>query len=288
VFVALRYTRTGALSSTRHCPKARRTRDERMAKQSVTSDDDRSCAADQAQPGAFSYEGRDLEAMAFATNYHRSILNVFRPYLGRHVVEIGSGTGAFTRLIVQEPIDRLTAIEPSPEMFPLLERAIAPAGRVQVQALNGCLADGVAELRLQAVSSCVLVNVLEHIEGDLDELLRVKEVLDVGGHVCVFVPALMALYSRFDAVIGHCRRYTKGELESKARQAGFEICYSRYFDLLGVVPWWLRFRLLKADGLSVHAVQTYDRFGVPLMKLLDRAHGPPIGKNVIMVARRVT
>ena len=73
-----------------------------------------------------------------------------------------------------------------------------------------------------------------------------------------------------------------------ARQAGFEICYSRYFDLLGVVPWWLRFRLLKADGLSVHAVQTYDRFGVPLMKLLDRAHGPPIGKNVIMVARRVT
>ena len=65
------------------------------------------------------YPGRDLEAMSFAVNYHKWILNEFRPYLGKSVVEVGAGTGSFSELLIEERIERLTLIEPS-AMFDVL------------------------------------------------------------------------------------------------------------------------------------------------------------------------
>ena len=48
---------------------------------------------------AAAYAGRDLESMSFARNYHRWILDTFAPYLGTRLVEVGAGSGSFSRLI---------------------------------------------------------------------------------------------------------------------------------------------------------------------------------------------
>lgn len=242
-----------------------------------------------AASGSFRYEGRDLEAMDFAVNYHRLILETFRPYLGARVVEVGAGSGSFTRLLAAEPIAALTAIEPAPEMFARLQGTVSGLrGDVAVSAVNGYLDDFSAQLRGGGVSSCVLVNVLEHVEDDVAELARVREVLDAGGHACLFVPALMALYSPFDEAIGHIRRYRKQELEDKCAAAGLTVCHARYFDLLGILPWLVRFKLLRARGLGAGSVRAYDSLGVRLMRMLESRVAPPVGKNVIVVARRDT
>src|SRR5262245_64262961 len=63
------------------------------------SPDDRQTLSDlPLQP--WNYPGRELEFMDLAVNYHRWILERLRPYLGRRIVEVGAGTGAFSQLLL--------------------------------------------------------------------------------------------------------------------------------------------------------------------------------------------
>ena len=235
---------------------------------------------------SFEYAGRDLESMGNAKQYHRHILRLFGPYLGRHVAEIGAGDGEVTKLIAELAPDRITAIEPSDKMFALLKRSAAAITGPTVTPREGFLSDFAGQLQQQPADSFIYINVFEHIEDDLAEMRRVYELLPSGGHLCIFVPALPSLYSEFDRSIDHFRRYRRRELEAKVRQAGFSVRFSRYFDLLGVVPWWVKFKLLKSKGLNPGAVKAYDRFGVPVIRAVESVIAPPVGKNVILVARK--
>lgn len=66
------------------------------------------------------YGGRDLEATCFALNYHRWVFDIFKPYLGTRVVEVGAGTGSFSSLLIPHRVESLSLIEPSHYMYELL------------------------------------------------------------------------------------------------------------------------------------------------------------------------
>src|SRR5829696_764474 len=70
------------------------------------------------------YVGKDLEAMSFAVNYHKWILEEFRPFLGKKLVEVGAGTGSFSEMLIEENPKNLALVEPS-EMFAFLEQNIS-------------------------------------------------------------------------------------------------------------------------------------------------------------------
>jgi len=144
----------------------------------------------------------------------------------------------------------------------------------------------IAIVRHQRPDTIIYVNVLEHIEDDRAELAMIYDSLEEGGHALIFVPALMALYGPFDERIGHYRRYSKGEIEEKCRSAGFEIVLSKYFDLAGVLPWFVKYRLLRSDSLGSGAVKIYDKLVVPIAKPFERLINIPLGKNVLMAVRK--
>ena len=83
------------------------------------------------------YFGRDLEAMSFAVNYHRWILREFDGFIGQHLLEVGAGTGSFSRLLLEKNPATFVAIEPSSNMYPLLEGALQDYSNAQ--AINGLL-----------------------------------------------------------------------------------------------------------------------------------------------------
>lgn len=134
--------------------------------------------------------------------------------------------------------------------------------------------------------SIIYVNVLEHIADDVGELALVHRTLAPGGKIFIFVPALQSLYGAFDEQVGHHRRYTRSELVDKCERAGFRIIDSRYFDLLGVLPWWVKYRLLKSSELEPRAVAAYDRYVVPAARRLEARLRPPLGKNVLLIAEK--
>ncbi len=154
------------------------------------------------------YFGKDLESMSFAKNYHRWILAEFSPYLGQNIAEVGAGTGNFSILLLETNIRKLKAFEPSDNMFPLLKKTLSKDKRACVE--NNFFGRTITEE--EHFDSVLYVNVLEHIEDDMSELIKAHDALVSGGHLLIFAPALPALYSNMDRQIGHFRRYTKKNL----------------------------------------------------------------------------
>lgn len=233
------------------------------------------------------YVGKDLEAMSFAVNYHKWILDEFRPFLGKRVVEVGAGSGSFSELLLQENLDCLTLVEPS-EMFESLTANVSQIKKqTPVDFYKSIFSQVAAEIAgKQKPDSIIYVNVLEHIEDDAGELKYIYETLERGGRCFIFVPALMSLYGEFDRKIGHFRRYTKREVEAKCKSAGFKIVKSKYFDLAGILPWFVKYKLLKSDSLDSGAVTLYDQLAVPFVKGMERFLRPPLGKNVLLIAEK--
>ena len=229
---------------------------------------------------AANYPGRELEAMSFAVNYHDWIVAELAPFLGRRVAEVGAGIGSVSSLLLRQPIERLEAFEPSANMFPQLAARLA--GEARAHAVNAFFG---AKLPAEPFDSVAYINVLEHIEDDRGELGRAFAALRPGGHLLVFVPALAWLYSDFDRRIGHARRYSRAGLRDLARAAGFEVVRAKYFDVAGVLPWFVNFVLLRR-GLGAGGVALYDRLVVPPMRRVEGWIPPPFGKNLLMVARR--
>lgn len=231
--------------------------------------------------GSFDYEGRDLEAMAHAPNYHAWIRDELAGCLKGDVLEVGAGAGTFTQALLAASPRSLTSIEPSPAMHALLVARHGGDPRVTVRpATTSELEAGTA--RFDAI---VYNNVLEHIADDLAEMRRAHSLLRPGGTLLVFSPALPWLMSAFDRRVGHVRRYRRRELGKHAESAGFRVERLHYVDLPGILPWYL-FMVLGGVMLNPRNVGSYDTYAVPLVRRIERLVRPPIGRNVLMVARR--
>jgi len=226
------------------------------------------------------YPGRELEAMGSANHYRRWIVDSVAPYLGRDVAEVGAGIGSISSLLLAKPIDRLTAFEPSDNMYPHLAAAVA--GDARARSIHGLFGP---EQAGRGYDSVVYINVLEHVEHEREELDRAREALRPGGHLLVFVPALAWLFSAFDREVGHFRRYSLPGLERVVEHANFEIVHSRYFDFAGVLPWYVYFTLM-GRSMSRGSVSLYDHVVIPPMRVVEGIVRPPIGKNILLVARR--
>ena len=237
---------------------------------------------------AVAYVGRDLESMSLARNYHRWILDLFAPHLGRRVVEVGAGTGSFSELLLAREPEALTLVEPSNEMHRLLVEHVGRLPtRARVRIHNDTFARVARRLtEEERPDSVIYVNVLEHVEDDEAELRLVADALAPGGRVFIFVPAFQWLYGSFDRQVGHQRRYTRAELEAKCERAGLRVVRSAYFDAAGVLPWWLKYRVLRSEKMEPAAVRFYDSFCVPVVRRVEALLPPPVGKNVLLVAEK--
>jgi SAM-dependent methyltransferase len=228
-----------------------------------------------------SYFGRDLEAMSFAKNYSNWILEKISPFLGRVSAEVGAGTGNFS-ILLSKKLDTLFTLEPSENMFPILKDTISSLSNIKTE--NSFLSQQTS-FSEEHLDSIVYINVLEHIENDLDELLLMKKHLKVGGHALIFVPALPFLYSEFDKSLGHFRRYTKDSLTKQIEKSGLKISSIKYFDIAGILPWYIAFTLLKKN-MSGSNVSLYDSLVIPPMKVIENIFNPPIGKNLLAIAKK--
>ncbi len=245
-------------------------------------------AASVPPPEGFTYSGRELDAMAGASNYHEWILDVFEPFLGRHLVEVGAGLGSFSELILRHhACQTFWLVEPSREMYDQLAVAQELQTNTRIQTFHGTFREVAPSIKAgQAPDSIIYVNVLEHIMDDEGELAAIHDTLAETGRVFLFVPALPWLYGAFDERVGHMRRYTKPELEGKLERAGFKVVLSRYFDFAGIAPWWVKYRLLRSATMAPGGVRQYDRWVVPIARRIEKLLEPPIGKNVIAVAEK--
>ncbi len=232
---------------------------------------------------AFSYSGIELEALVQAGNYYRWILSHFRPHVGPRTIEIGAGIGTFSELLLAEPaVDHLIAVEPARNLFPQLERRLA--GNPRVTLVRGYLDDVPASV---SADSAILVNVLEHVADVATFLAVLHARLTSNGRLLILVPAGPRLYGTLDEAFGHYRRYTKPTLSRALVEGGFRLRVLRYFNFVGVLPWFVTGRILRRRTLRAGDVALYDRLVIPWISRLEARWAPPWGQSLIAVAERV-
>lgn len=232
---------------------------------------------------ATEYQGADLEALANLYRYQRWIIETFLPYLSGRAIEFGAGVGSFSTLI-RPHVAMLDLVEPSANLVVSLKQRFGDVEKVSIY--EESLETRLLKTADETYESIVLVNVLEHIEDDAMALKGIYRILKPGGHLLLFVLALQFLYSDLDVLLGHFRRYQRPELNQRTAAAGFDIVQSRYFDVLGVAPWWLLNTKMGATGFNPLLASIYDKVFVPLSRGLESLGSPPFGKNIILVAKR--
>ena len=230
------------------------------------------------------FPGEVLEDLRHIPNYNSWILEQFAGTLTGHTAEIGAGLGTISEAL-RPHVDRLDLIEPSP--------ALAARLRGKFKGDDGCrISERNIESWLETTSSnifdcVVMVNVLEHIEDDLAAAKGIHSAIKKGGKLLVFVPALPFMFSKLDVELGHFRRYTRRSLANFAEQGGFRVEKLRYFDISGVLPWFLLNTVMGRTYFHYRSLRIYDRVIVPPTKFLEKIIPPPFGKNLVLVASKI-
>lgn len=227
----------------------------------------------------------ELTELSGAERFTNWIVDSFEPVLGDRILEVGAGLGAIARKIaLRSPERTVVAIEPAANVFDsLAERCADLTNLSALQITSSDLGRRPDHPRFDTV---LYVNVLEHIEHDGAELATAFDLLEPGGRLCLFVPAMPSLYGSLDYKSGHYRRYSADQLERLLLEAGWTDVDVRWFDLLGVVPYWLMYRVLNVSRLDRVSSTGYDRVVVPASRTLQRCVRPPLGKNLVAIARR--
>jgi len=102
------------------------------------------------------------------------------------------------------------------ESSPRAATALGAAGGRSVR-----VAEGPLPFRDGSFGGVFALEVLEHVEEDVELLREIRRVLRPGGVLVVSVPVHMSRWSAIDEACGHVRRYEDGELIEKLTVAGF-------------------------------------------------------------------
>ena len=225
------------------------------------------------------YPGTDvLETLERATNYNSLLLDLILESSAdfKRMLDFGAGIGTFAKLLRNRGVD-VVCVEPDA----LLANGLVRDGFLTFSDLN--------EVPDESFDFIFTLNVLEHVEDDWASFRRLASKVAKGGRLLIYVPAFQILWTSLDERVKHYRRYRRVGLERLARSAGLSVCKTRYVDSLGFFAA-LGFRVFgnKNGHLSPRAVSLYDRCIVPPSRLLDLLAGRLFGKNVYLIASKVS
>jgi glycosyltransferase involved in cell wall biosynthesis len=224
-----------------------------------------------------------LDAMEQAPRFNRWMYETVAPWLGHRVAELGSGRGNLSRYI-RKNHEQVLLTDYRRDYLDELQTRWPDQPGLRFSQLDLTRPGDFEQLRFFAPDTVVFLNVLEHIEDDRGVLQRLMETVPEGCRVVVLVPFGKRLYSEFDRLLGHFRRYGPWELEGKLREIGFEVEKQMFFNKVGVLAWWVSNTLGGQRALKPWQLKIYNAL-TPLFRLLDRVL-PIAGLSTIVVARR--
>jgi SAM-dependent methyltransferase len=225
-----------------------------------------------------------LRRMAGLEAYNRWLHDRFDAYLGRRILEVGSGIGNQTRYFADR--ERVIASDIDPYYVDILQSRFGARDNVRMASFRFPLTQADRDdLHSERIDTIVCLNVLEHIEDHRSTLLDCAAVLPPGGHLVLLVPAMPALYGSLDRALQHFRRYEKEPLRQLLHDTGFDADDLRFVNRLAVVGWWLSSRVLKRSVLPREQLAVF-KLMMPLLKLEEK-HPPSFGLSLLALARRV-
>jgi glycosyltransferase involved in cell wall biosynthesis len=199
-----------------------------------------------------------------APRFTKWMADTIRPYLGERILEIGAGIGNLTSNLVPRMV--YWASDVNPHYLERLKKLKQTRPYLEVQYTDATAGETYPEQQFDTV---ICLNVVEHLEDDVNALRNIRVALEKNGRAIVLVPNGPGLYGSLDRVLGHHRRYTKQQLTNACEQAGFRIDKLLQFNRIGSPGWWWNGRVLKKETFGFWQIKVLNTI-LPFIMPIDR------------------
>ena len=198
-----------------------------------------------------------LDAFAHTPQFNRWMADTIRPFVGKRVLEIGSGMGNLTRQLVSGR-QKYVATDIDEEHLARLRARMHHRTNL---AIERCDAANPADFIPFAgqMDTVICLNVLEHIPDDRLALRNIRSTLIPGGRALILVPQDQNLFGTMDQALGHCRRYSKDQLQNRIEEAGLHVEQILDFNRTSRPGWYVQGRLLKKSRVRRPMLRLFDR-----------------------------
>lgn len=232
---------------------------------------------------SYRYVGSELELFSTATNWKSYISRRLTPFIGGRVLEVGAGIGSNIRYLYNDAVKEWTSVEPDPHLADQISKRISCG---DLPATCRVVPGTVEMLAPTARFDTILyIDVLEHIADDAGELAGAARRLAPGGNLVVLAPAHPFLFSRFDAAVGHFRRYSRACLAALAPPS-CQLRTALMLDSAGFFASLANRLLLSAAEPSRAQIAFWDKILVPISRVIDGVTGHRFGKSVVTIWQR--
>ena len=227
------------------------------------------------------YLNEVLEYFDISDKYRSYQIDLFKKYVGKEILEVGSGRGKIIEILSREHDKKFTLLELDENFFDFLKKNFN-SKNIKILKEKSENLDG------NKYDTIFYLDVIEHIEKDVDELNIAYNLLKKNGHLIIIVPAFQILYSQFDLNVGHFRRYRKKFFINYSKQKNLEIKKLAYFDILGFFIIFFSKILNLANSKNTSLGIKIWNFLIPLSKLIDKITLHSLGKSIVCIYKKTS
>ena len=236
----------------------------------------------------YSKEGKDNQQIFSekGNNFYNWIFEEIKPYLRGNILEIGSGVGNFSKILLENfPDNQLILSDFDKYFLSMLSKKYSKNDKIIIEYLDLNNIE-IFKNNNYKIDTCIAINILEHIDNDIKALENIYNILEPDGKLILLIPAHKFLYNIIDKDIGHYRRYTKKEIIKKISLTSFNILNIYYFNFIAIFGWFLNGKILKKSTINENALGFYNKL-IPLSKIIDKyVVFKKIGMSLILILNK--
>jgi glycosyltransferase involved in cell wall biosynthesis len=191
--------------------------------------------------------------------------DTIRPFVGDHVLEIGSGVGSIANQFI--PRHLYVATEVNPNYLTYLRSYAIGKPYLHVMELDPAKPDGFKGLEGQ-FDTVIALNVLETLEDPAASLVAAYNALRPGGRIILQIPQGKRRFGTLDQERGRRTRFEADEVRQMIEAAGFSVEHLADFNRMSVPGWLLNGKLLRRKRFSRLQLKTLDTL-LPLMRKIE-------------------
>ena len=233
----------------------------------------------------------ELDSLSKAHRYQQWLYDSVAPYMGKRVLELGSGIGNLSQWLPEGELLVLSEVEP--QLIDVLKTNPRVMKKNNLKIIQMDLAKDLSEqVAPFDLDTVVSFNVMEHIEDDVFSIRSQVQVLKLSKstlqkRLIILVHAHNFAYGALDKVFKHYRRYDSKMVREIFKSIDPELKPQvRYFNSLSFPGWLIQGLLLKKTEINERQIKLVEwliPFWKPIDYLLTKLLRFPFGQSLICV-----
>lgn len=229
----------------------------------------------------------NLDSISFAPSFNEYMYDTIKEFCKGDVLEIGSGTGNISKYFIRDNWS-ITLSDIRENYVSHLNQTVGKKNNIDILNLNIVEPefDSLYSKYFNSFDTIFALNVVEHIKDHELSIMNCYKLLKDDGNLVILVPAYNCLYNSFDKALEHYRRYTRKSLE-KIISPHLNIVKTKYFNVFGILGWFVSGSLLKREHIKRSQMELYDKL-ILVSKALDKIVMNKIGLSVISIGKKIS